>query len=154
MSNAWLQKLWKQQSQMRLADRAVQLLQGQRRASLVNRLVQLTQDRMFGLRGEPVMNHDDMIQIDSPTTHHHYPSTPSATGSVAKLAAWGLLASGVAAPLSVAVWKLPEIVSALRTAEPSRAATSSRPSEPSRVATDVPTTDFDLYVGPPAEGGR
>lgn len=112
---------------------------------LLHRLALLKQNFQFGLpiKEESVSLPDDTIQFDckTETHHHHAPATAQAAGmgTLAKLAATAMLASGVGAPLSIAAWNLPEILKALN--------------PPAQITQPAATGDiwsqYDLVVGPP-----
>lgn len=123
-----------------MADNQNCLDQSKRRAKvfLDHEAAMLGQATRFKDDGE-----DMKIAIDSPETHnHHYhgqpaaPQTPTpASGSVMspmmKLAAVGLMASGVGIPAGIAAWNLPALLA--------------------KPAASSLLQDYDLFVGSPPE---
>lgn len=67
---------------------------------------------------------------------------PSAWPFIARVLGAGLIASGVAAPLGIAAWKLPEILAAMRPTAP-----VVQP-QPPATAGDI-WSQYELVVGPP-----
>ena len=108
----WIKNLLNWREQLKVADIATQVAQGQRRATLVNRLVELTQNKSFGLKGVPRVTDPDDIRVGSPetVTNNYSHAAPSALGPLLAAAA---LATGIGAPLAIAAWNLPSIVSAM-----------------------------------------
>lgn len=95
---------------------------------------------MLGIDHNNAKTDDMKIAIDSPETHNHFhgqPESAPATAATAmsplmKLAAVGLLASGVGIPAGIAAWNLPAILAPAAQAAP---------------AAKSLLQDYDLLVG-------
>jgi hypothetical protein len=152
MDSQWVSRLLNSTAKLRLADRATQVQQNQRRANLVNRLVHLTQNRAFGLPTQQGLREtEEMIQIDSPTiTHQHAPARHTGLGPWLLCAA--LVASaGLGLPLTALAWTIPHWLpllvgplmssdSARQTEQPRRDELPSGPTRPADSTVSSPAT--------------
>ncbi|MBS0202807.1 MAG: hypothetical protein JSS49_07915 [Planctomycetes bacterium] len=111
-----------------------------------NRRARAFLNHELSMMGQPpdMAKDDEMnIAIDSPTTHNHYHQPPdgqpqaatSALSPLMKLAAVGLIASGVGIPAGIAAWNLPALLSA-------------------KPAASSLLQDYDLLVGAPPPAAK
>lgn len=113
---SWVKDLLNWKAQLKLADVATQVAQGQRRATLVNRLVEHTQNRTFGIKGVSKVPDPDDIRVGSPETVTNNHAAPS---SLVPLLAAAAMAAGIGVPLTVAAMNLPSIIAAMNPPKPS-----------------------------------
>ena len=140
----WREKLAQQWWRIKVADNALQLAKDQSRQKLVNRLVRWTQDLAFNGMKSTRANHAAATEADDlgvhvGDLHQHYHGGPKSAGSglLGKLLLTAAAATGIGTPLAgIALWKLPEILRALK------------PAPPASVDQDTDTdTAFGLEVG-------